>query len=336
MELTIVPPESLTGRVERARIAFSPAWLPRVRPAPRRGVGEVYGHHGEILQGVFYSSDGQVEHGLVTLPCPLFHTRARFRPMRGAPLRVEPGDRARARSAARLTIEALGYAGWGGSIEIESNVPLAWGCGSSTTDVLAVIRAVADAFDAPLEPQWLARLAVAAETASDSLMYSPERCVLFAQRVGIRLLDLGGPLPHVKVLGFNTEPGMGGVQTLALSPCRYSWWEIEAYRPLLGLLRRAVEQDDPRLLGRVASASAEIMQRHRPKRRMPELLCIGKAVGALGLQVAHSGTVAGFLFDPGDDAAERMEHARTRLQGLGLPGSWEFSTDYSQPTGGGR
>jgi uncharacterized protein involved in propanediol utilization len=243
---------------------------------------------------------------------------------------VEPADRARARTAARLTLDALGCTGWGGSLRIESNVPLRWGCGSSTSDVLATIRAVAAAFHVTLEPQWTARISVASETASDSLMYPPERAVLFAQRRGSVLLDLGGPLPPVRVLGFNTEVDRG-VETLSLSPCEYSAWEAEAFGAILGLLRRAVEQQDPALLGRVATASTQIMQRHRPKRRMPQLLRLAQGAGALGVQVAHSGTVAGFLFEPGSRAAGRIEHARAGLLRLGLP-SWEFSPHHaSQP-----
>jgi uncharacterized protein involved in propanediol utilization len=130
----------------------------------------------------------------------------------------------------------------------------------------------------------------------------------------------------VRVLGFNTEDGRG-VETLALPPIPYSAWEAEAFRPILGLLRRAVEQQDPVLLGRVATASTVITQRHRPKKAMPELLRLAGEVGALGVQVAHSGTVAGLLFAPGAGAAERIERARVGLHGLGLRESWEFSTD---------
>jgi uncharacterized protein involved in propanediol utilization len=289
----------------------------------RVGHGEIHAHHGEIVQGMFYSSDGTLEHGLVTLPCTLYRTRVRFRPLRSGPLTVEPGDRSRAKAAARLTLDALGRTGWGGAIRIESNVPVQWGCGSSTTDVLATIRAVADAFGAVLEPAWIAGLAVAAETASDSLMFGPGRAVLFAQRRGRVLLDLGGPLPAVRVLGFNTE-GEHGVATLNLPPVPYTAWEIEAYRAILGVLRRAVERQDAALLGRAATASTLIMQRHRPKRHMPELLRLAREAGAVGVQVAHSGTVAGLLYAPGRGSTERMELARTALRRLGLD-SWTFS-----------
>jgi uncharacterized protein involved in propanediol utilization len=313
---------------ERPRPAPAPSLFPPAEEACRTGRGEVHAHHGEIVQGMFYGPEGTLEHGLVTLPCALFGTRARFRPLRSGPLTVEPADRGRARTAARLTLDALGRTGWGGSLRLEGNVPLRWGCGSSTTDVLSTIRAVADAFGVVLEPAWIARISVAAETASDSLMYGPERAVLFAQRRGSVLLDLGGPLPVVRVLGVNTE-GDRGVETLTLQPMAYSAWEVEAFRPILGMLRRAVEQQDPRLLGRVATASTLITQRHRPKRLMPELLQAAGDAGAVGVQVAHSGTVAGLLFEPGPAAAARMERARTALRRLGLDSTWEFCSDLS-------
>jgi uncharacterized protein involved in propanediol utilization len=321
----IQEPDVFGDIAQRGRAAPAPSLFPPAAEPCRVGRGEVHAHHGEIVQGLFYSCDGTLEHGLVTLPCSLFGTRARFRPLRGGPLTVEPGDRSRARLAARLTLDALGRTGWGGSLRLEGDVPLRWGCGSSTTDVLATIRAVADAFGAVLEPAWIARLSVASETASDSLMYGSDRAVLFAQRRGSVLLELGGPLPTVRVLGVNTE-GERGVETLALAPMPYSAWEVEAFRTILGLLCRAVEEQDPALLGRVATASTTITQRHRPKRFMPQLLRIAREAGAAGVQVAHSGTVAGLLFEPGRGAAERIEQARAAIHLLGLQ-SWEFSTD---------
>lgn len=304
-----------------------PASLP-LAPAPPRHAGSavVHAHHGEIVQGVFYSADGTLEHGLVTLPCPLFSARARFHARPTGPLAVEPADRGRALKAARMTLDALGRTGWGGSLRMEGNVPLRWGCGSSTTDVLAAIFAVCDAFGTQLPREWIARISVAAESASDSLMYGPERAILFAQRLGTVLMDLGAPLPPVRVLGFNTEADRG-VETLALPPCQYSPWEAEAFRPILGMLRHAVERQNPVLLGRVATASTLIMQRHRPKRGMPELLRLAAECGALGVQVAHSGTVVGFLFHPGARSEADVGRARAGLHRLGMDRTWDFSTD---------
>ena len=63
---------------------------------------------------------------------------------------------------------------------------------------------------------------------------------------------------------------------------------------------------------------------------MPQLLRIAEETGALGVQVAHSGTVAGLLFEPGRAAEDRILAARTALRRLGLD-SWEFSTQPAQP-----
>lgn len=312
--------------VARAPLVALP---PRAVPEQiRTGHGQTHAHHGEVMQGVFYSRDGTLEHGLVTLPCMLVGSRAHFRPARSGPLIVEPAARPLARRAARITLDTFGRAEWGGSLRLESDVPVRWGCGSSTADVLATVRAVADAFDTTLRPEWIARLSVASETASDSLMFGPHHAVLFAQRRGSVLLDLGGPLPTVCVLGFNTE-GDHGVETLTLPPCEYSAWEVEAFQPMLGLLCRAVEQQDPELLGRVATASTTIAQRHRPKRYMPQVLALAKEVCALGVQVAHSGTVIGLLFEPGPGSSDRIACARVGLGRLGLQSCWEFSTNVS-------
>lgn len=318
---------TLDFRADPGRRAHAvPAALPVFSAPPRHvGTATITAHHGEIVQGVFPSADGVLEHGLVTLPCPLFSARARFHARPTGPLTVEPADRARALSAARMTLDALGRTGWGGTLRVEGDVPLRWGCGSSTTDVLSSILSVADAFDTVLPREWVARIAVAAESASDSLMYGPERAVLFAQRRGTVLADLGAPLPAVRVLGFNTADR--GTETLSLPPCQYSAWEVEAFRPILGLLRHAVDRQDPVLLGRVATASTVLMQRHRPKRGMASLLQLARESGALGVQVAHSGTVAGFLFHPGTRSELALERARAGLHSLGMDRTWDFSTD---------
>ena len=63
------------------------------------------------------------------------------------------------------------------------------------------------------------------------------------------------------------------------------------------------------LLGRVATASSRINQRYLPKPVLDELLALCRRLGGHGVQVAHSGTVAGLIFDarmPGlDDAVQR-------------------------------
>lgn len=57
------------------------------------------------------------------------------------------------------------------------------------------------------------------------------------------------------------------------------------------------------MLGRVATASARINERFLPKPRLTEIEAIGDRFGAIGVQVAHSGTVVGLMFDGRDPGA---------------------------------
>jgi uncharacterized protein involved in propanediol utilization len=52
------------------------------------------------------------------------------------------------------------------------------------------------------------------------------------------------------------------------------------------------------MLGRVATISASISQRHLPKPHWDNVLQLAEEHGALGVQVAHSGTLFGILLDP--------------------------------------
>jgi len=292
----------------------------------RTGYGCAIAHHGELFQGVLESDAGRLRRGLVSLPCGIFKSEARFFPDATGVVRVAPPWKIKAKKAAELTPARYGNGRFSGLLKVRSNTPVGWGLGSSTSDVTAAIRAVADAFDDRLSARDIAGLAVNAEIASDSIMFG-ESAVLFAQREGVVIEEIGGPLPPLDVLGFNTDPGGAGIDTLSFRPAHYSWREIESFRPLVGLLRRAVAMQDSRFVGQVATASAEINQRHLPKPRFESLKEVMWKVGAIGLQVAHSGIVMGLLFNPEDENNESRIHAARKLVAeLSFAEIWRFRT----------
>jgi uncharacterized protein involved in propanediol utilization len=278
------------------------------------------------LQGVTEDESKGLHRVLVSLPCGLFQSRASFSVGRTNELAVDPPWKRKALRAAKLTLERCAGSRLGGRIEIQSNIPIRWGLGSSTADVTAVIRTVANTCDCNLVADEIADLSVKAEHASDSTMF--EECVVvFAHRDGIVLERLNRKLPPLEVVGFNTDSTQIGVDTLDFSPARYTWHEIESFRPLLGLLRRAVVLQDSVLLGRVASASARINQRFLPKPNFDQIERIVERVGAIGLQVAHSGTVAALLFEPRSPGLdERIACNRALLRELGILNTWRFRT----------
>ncbi len=144
----------------------------------------------------------------------------------------------------------------------------------------------------------ICRLAVAAETASDSIVFG-EQAVLFAHREGRVIEYLPGEFPSLIVVGF-ISPNDKPVDTLTYVPAHYDRSEIESFRVLRGLARKAILEQNVVLLGHVATASARINQRYLPKRHFEELLQIAAYCDALGVQVAHSGNLMGLLLDASD------------------------------------
>lgn len=289
------------------------------------GIGHAPCHHGEILQGVFRDAAGQVCRGLVTLPVGDLGTCAEFQRMPDTPpecLTIEPGDRPKALRAAALTVELCARLGGqrpcGGRLTLRGEVPVGLGMGSSTSDILAAVRAVSASFGVELPAQDVARLAVRAERACDPLMLE-DRPLLFAQRQGRVLEVLGGALPRTVVLGCTTGGGRP-VDTLALPAVEYGERELETFEGLRTALRRAIGSSDAGLLGRVCTESARSNQRVLAKDEFPVLEAVARATGALGVQVAHSGNVAGLLFDPhARDLHRRLTRCARALRAEGIP-----------------
>ncbi|CAM5400060.1 Kinase OS=Streptomyces tendae OX=1932 GN=GUR47_32360 PE=4 SV=1 [Streptomyces tendae] len=275
---------------------------PEAAARHRTGTGRAACHHGEILQGRFLDERRRPVHALVTLPMNGPGSTAGFTHRPGSPpdeVTVTPGSRTKARTAAVLTVRECaarrGSDPCGGELTLTGGLPVGLGMGSSTSDVIATVRAVADSWGLRLPPETVARIAVRAEGASDPLMHGP-RPLLFAQREGRVLEALGAVLPPTVVVGC-TLAGGGPVDTLAL-PALHHDGDLPAYGRLRRMLRRAVADTDTALLGRVSTASARLRQRTLSKPEFPTLLEIADSMGAAGVQVAHSGNVAGILFDP--------------------------------------
>jgi len=292
---------------------------------PTRGHSLSVSHHGEILQGAVEDADGRLRYGLVTLRCKIFSSEAVFLPDDTNVVVVAPSWRVKAQRAAELALARLDGNCRGGRLLIRSNIPPRWGLGSSTSDVVAVIQAVANTFGVNISTELTAEIAVQAEIASDSTMFG-DRAVFFGFRDGHIIEDFGGRFPPLVVVGFNTDKG-AGVDTLSQPLACYSTEEIETLRSLVESLRLAVQRQDASLVGKVASASARINQRHLPKCHYNYFEKLVERVGALGLQVAHSGTVVGLLFDPqASELEQRIEETAALLAEVGILSVWRFQT----------
>ncbi|CAD6563300.1 Homoserine kinase [Paraburkholderia sabiae] len=294
----------------------------------REGFGEAIGHHGELLQGVFESDGGRLRRGLVSLPCPNLRSKARFLANGEMQVSVSPQSCEKAKRAAALTLNTFAQTGIGGNVTINSNIAIGRGMGSSTADVVATILAVLDYLNVQTSIDRVMQIAVEAETACDSTLFS-QHAVLFAQREGLVIEAFTNSLPNVDIISIDAAPAQS-VDTVTFKPAEYSHIEIETFRSLLALLRHAIKTSNLKLLGRVATASARINQRFLPKPHLDRIEEIGVRHGAIGMQVAHSGTVVGLMFDPEDEKnAAHMELATRDLRRSGFEQSILHTTSVS-------
>ncbi len=111
------------------------------RPATRVGNGFAPGSFGELLQGVS-PDDGR--DFLVTLPLSI-GAHATFTPDATLPdVQVAPARKRKSLAVARRALALLG-APPGGALTIDSSLPEGKGLASSSADLVATVRAVADA-----------------------------------------------------------------------------------------------------------------------------------------------------------------------------------------------
>lgn len=268
--------------------------------AERVGVGVAGHHHGELFQGAVVRG-GELVSCLITMPARGVGSRAHYSVTAraatgsGPVLEVVPRWKKKAERAAWLTLAFLG-APIAGHLEIECAVATGVGLGSSTCDVVATIRAICNAYGAELEDSAVARLAIEAEGAADPVMFAGN-VLLFAQRQGSVLETLGPWVPGYAVLSVDTDLEGCGIDTLGLPIPSYTDTELGAFENMVARMREAFRQRDAVSIAAVATESAMLNQRFLPMRKFREICAFADECGALGVQISHSGTVAGVLFD---------------------------------------
>jgi L-threonine kinase len=283
-------------------------------PAPARlsatsGHASCHGSFGELLQGAL----PDLGSFLVTLPVEL-HSHASFVVHESIrELRVQPGSSWKALRLAEKLLLRYGLPVCG-ELTLESEILRGKGLASSTADLVATYRAVAECYGLPRDIDVLEALLREIEP-SDGVMH--EGVVVYRHRE-MRLVERLGAVPDWALVAIDEG---GGVDTLEHNngELRYSVREIDEYAALLERLRRAFGCGDSREIGAVATRSAEINQRVLPKRWLRVMIDVAAAVDALGVVAAHSGTCLAVLIDARcDRGGERVRCAAERLRAAGL------------------
>ena len=205
-----------------------------------------------------------------------------------------PAASPKATAAIQAALDYFGCPEQGGCLTISSTLPRGKGYASSTADTAGTIYALAHALGRSVTPRTVARLALAVEP-SDSVMFPG--LALMDHRTGQRFEPLGDAPDLALVM---VDEG-GAVDTLAFNrPDRRPVLRALAaqHREALDVLRNGLRAGDLAAVGHAATLSAMAHQRILPKALLPEMLALRREVGALGICVAHSGTLLGLMLDP--------------------------------------
>jgi len=272
----------------------------------RVGTGTALGTCGELVQG--FTSNGQAFH----VTCPIEKsstvsvtiTRSQEMKVVRAAGAFDKLELAIRRTAEYLDIEPceVRVAQW-------TDLETGKGMGSSTADIVAAARAFSSAVGRPLNASELASVAVSIES-SDGSMH--RGMVAFGQKSGA-LLHRYAWWPQflivmivpTKVL--NTESvNFEGKAALGAE-----------FEQILRTLEGAANMHDTKAFADAATRSAELNQRFVPNAYHALLANRFQQMGAIGINVAHTGTLVGLLFDAqAPDVSTKAAAAAVEVQSM--------------------
>ena len=253
---------------------------------------------GELAQGVIEGI-----HFLVT--CPIdFYSRVKVDIYADGPGVEAPEDCDKAAAAVRRTLFHLKNAKVRAKLTINNPIPRGKGMASSSADLAAAIAATGLALGEEISPYQIAQIALSIEP-TDGIMIPG--VALFDHRAGIIRESLGPP-PPMEIVALDLGGTVDTVQFNMVD--RFQRWQSvdKQTGEALRLLRRGIEEQDPALVGRGASISAEASQTVLAKPRLAEVKEFAESVGAVGVNVGHSGTIMGVLLDARERRGKSTYH----------------------------
>lgn len=258
---------------------------------------------GELAQGVL--PDGTP----FVVTCPIdraTHIEVRVTPSASFEIVGVPHGRRYLELALRRTAELIGLEPSRIDVVHRSDLPVGKGMASSTADIVAASRALAQAAGVALRAEAVAELAAGIEP-SDGVMY--DGVVVADRRTG------------ALVRAWNWWPSFTVVMvippaTFATAAARFDGQEASAseYAALLDRLDAAVDRRDAVAFAEVATRSAQLGQRFVANDAFAHLAPLAGELGALGVCAAHTGTVAGLLFPRTRGGETAASHARHHLR----------------------
>ena len=255
----------------------------------------VPGSCGELMQGCL---DGQPF--LVTCPIERYtevHVSDQWRGCHGLGTK--------SLRALQKTCSLLGHSRFPWGIRLRSDLPRGKGMASSSADIAAVAAAVSLAFGSRLTYREILQLAVTIEP-TDGVFLPGIVCL---DQMHGRILQSYGEPPQLPISVFDTG---GFVDTLEFHRRDKIVWgqKHEEKQDIRQKLRQLMTS--PEYLAEAAAKSALFHQSVLPKPHFADFLALARQMGAMGVNVAHSGTVIGVIW-PDLFLPERIARAAKTL-----------------------
>ena len=253
---------------------------------------------GELAQGVIEGI-----HFLVT--CPIdFYSRVTVDLYSDGPGVEAPDGCDKTAAAVRRALSQLKNAKVRAKLTINNPIPRGKGMASSSADLAAAIAATGLALGEELTPYKIAKIALSIEP-TDGIMIPG--VALFDHRAGIIRESLGPP-PPMEIVALDLGGTVDTVQFNMVD--RFQRWQNvdEQTKEALRLLRLGIANEDPVLVGQGASISADASQAVLSKPRLEEVKDFAASVGAVGVNVGHSGTIIGVLLDARERRGKSTYH----------------------------
>lgn len=206
-------------------------------------------------------------------------------------------------------------------ITVENPLPIGKGMASSTADICACCFAVSAAIRQELTATEMSEIAISVEP-SDGLFYPG--IAVFDHRSGSWGKSVGlPPMPNLHILAYDLG---GEVNTIEFNRrqdlVEENLKKEEMVRKAFTYILRGLRHGDPKQIGLGATLSSTANQSILLKDSLHELIQGSSALGGVGVNVAHSGTVLGVII-PGshrhrvERIASWVEHRFPRWQPLG-------------------
>lgn len=189
-------------------------------------------------------------------------------------------------------------------IEIFSEIPSGKGMGSSSADVIGIILGTSFLLNKKISEDEVAKLALTIEP-TDGIMYEDIICFDHLKKGFLEWIEQP-PLLNILVI----DPG-GSIDTLEfnqredLVKLRLENQKDTAYA--LELVKKGITEKNIKLVGEGATLSALCNQKILFKKELEEVISTSYKMGAVGVNVAHSGVVLGVLLPSNYSEIENLK-----------------------------